>query len=108
DSHAAETANSIQARAFTVGQNIAFGTGRYEPHSHAGRQLLAHELTHVVQQNGLSRSMAARSADVHVQRYVSGEHMEAGEAAATGRTITLDLWVRPRAPFTKTKTLVLS
>jgi hypothetical protein len=108
DSHAAETANSIRARAFTVGQNIAFGTGRYEPHSHAGRQLLAHELTHVVQQNGLSRSMAARSADVHVQRYVSGEHMEAGEAAATGRTITLDLWVGPPAPFTKTKKLVLS
>lgn len=52
DSHAAETANSIQARAFTVGQNIAFGTGRYAPHSHAGRELLAHELTHVVQQNG--------------------------------------------------------
>ena len=108
DSRAAATANSIQARAFTVGQDIAFGTGRYEPHSHTGQQLLAHELTHIVQQNGPSRSMAARSADVHVHRYISAEHKEAGETAATGRTITLDLWVGPPDPFTKTKKLVLS
>lgn len=52
DSRAAEAANSIQAKAFTVGKNIAFGIGRYAPHSHSGRQLLAHELAHVVQQNG--------------------------------------------------------
>ena len=52
DSRAAETANSIQARAFTVGPNIAFGPGQYAPESSEGKQLLAHELTHVVQQNG--------------------------------------------------------
>ncbi|MDH3599810.1 MAG: DUF4157 domain-containing protein, partial [Candidatus Tectomicrobia bacterium] len=52
DSRATETTKSIHARAFTVGRDIAFGTGRYAPHSHEGRQLLAHELTHVVQQNG--------------------------------------------------------
>ena len=51
DSRAAETASSIQARAFTVGSNIAFGAGHYAPESHEGRQLLAHELTHVFQQN---------------------------------------------------------
>ncbi len=51
DSRAAATANSIQARAFTVGSNIAFGAGRYAPESPPGRQLLAHELTHVLQQN---------------------------------------------------------
>ena len=52
DSRATETAKSLQARAFTVGQNIAFGSGQYAPESQAGRHLLAHELTHVVQQNG--------------------------------------------------------
>ena len=40
----------MDARAFTVGQNIAFGRGEYAPHQSAGRHLLAHELTHVVQQ----------------------------------------------------------
>jgi len=51
---AEETANSINAKAFTVGRNITFGAGRYEPHSQEGRQLLAHELTHVVQQGAAS------------------------------------------------------
>jgi len=107
DSRAATTAHSIQARAFTVGSNIAFGAGQYAPEAHEGKQLLAHELTHVVQQNGLGRSPAARAAPVHVQRYISGEHMEAGEAA-TGRTITLELWAGPPDPFTKTKKVVLT
>ena len=52
DSRAAETAKSLQARAFTVGNNIAFGSGQYAPESQTGRHLLAHELTHVVQQSG--------------------------------------------------------
>ena len=51
DSRAADTAKSLQARAFTVGENIAFGSGQYAPESQAGRHLLAHELTHVVQQS---------------------------------------------------------
>lgn len=52
DSRAAGMAKSLQAKAFTVGQNIAFGSGQYAPESQSGQQLLAHELTHVVQQNG--------------------------------------------------------
>lgn len=51
-SQAAETAKSINARAFTVGQNIAFGGGQYAPESQDGRKLLAHELTHTIQQGG--------------------------------------------------------
>ena len=43
---------SIQARAFTTGQDIFFRQGEYSPGSNAGKELLAHELTHVVQQNG--------------------------------------------------------
>jgi hypothetical protein len=50
DSRAAETAKSINARAFTVGPNIAFSAGQYAPESREGRQILAHELTHVLQQ----------------------------------------------------------
>ena len=50
DLRASETARSINAKAFTVGPNIAFASGRYAPQSHEGQQLLAHELTHVIQQ----------------------------------------------------------
>ena len=52
DTRAADTAKSINAKAFTVGRDIAFGAGQYVPQSPEGKRLLAHELTHVVQQNG--------------------------------------------------------
>jgi hypothetical protein len=42
---------TLQARAFTLGQDIYFRQGEYAPGSSTGRELLAHELTHVVQQN---------------------------------------------------------
>lgn len=45
-------AHDVQARAFTVGSNIVFGAGQYHPGTAAGQQLLAHELTHVLQQTG--------------------------------------------------------
>ena len=49
---AAETARSINAQAFTVGRDVAFAAGQYSPETGAGKKLLAHELTHVIQQNG--------------------------------------------------------
>jgi outer membrane protein OmpA-like peptidoglycan-associated protein len=45
-------AERLNARAFTVGSDIYFNRGEYTPHTRAGRHLLAHELTHVVQQTG--------------------------------------------------------
>lgn len=42
---------SLEARAFTVGQDVYFRQGEYDPGSSTGRELLAHELTHVVQQD---------------------------------------------------------
>ncbi|MBE8991324.1 DUF4157 domain-containing protein [Nostoc sp. LEGE 12450] len=42
----------IQARAFTTGEDVFFRQGEYNPGSQGGQELLAHELTHVVQQNG--------------------------------------------------------
>jgi hypothetical protein len=47
---AADAAASVSAKAFTIGSEIVFGAGRWEPESHEGRRLLAHELAHVVQQ----------------------------------------------------------
>lgn len=48
---AAELAHAVNARAFTIGQDIVFAASQYAPNSQAGRHLLAHELTHVVQQS---------------------------------------------------------
>jgi outer membrane protein OmpA-like peptidoglycan-associated protein len=51
DSKAAESARAVNALAYTVGRNIVFQAGQYAPDSESGRHLLAHELTHVLQQN---------------------------------------------------------
>lgn len=56
DAKAAETARSVNALAYTVGQNIVFATGQYQPATIAGQRLLAHELTHVLQQSGAPKS----------------------------------------------------
>lgn len=49
---AARSAREISAQAYTVGRDIVFAEGRFEPGTQDGRRLLAHELTHVVQQSG--------------------------------------------------------
>jgi hypothetical protein len=51
DSQAARSAADVQANAYTVGRDIVFGAGKFAPDSTPGRHLLAHELTHVVQQD---------------------------------------------------------
>ena len=51
DAYAAKSARMINARAFTIGRDIVFGDGQYKPHAPDGKRLLAHELTHVVQQS---------------------------------------------------------
>ena len=52
DARASDSARNVNARAYTVGRDIVFGRGEYDPQSSAGRHLLAHELAHVVQQSG--------------------------------------------------------
>ena len=50
DHAASESARAINAQAYTVGTDVVFQTGRYQPDTPAGQRMLAHELTHVVQQ----------------------------------------------------------
>ncbi len=52
DTLAADSASAVNALAFTVGSDVVFGAGQYAPATVAGSRLLAHELTHVVQQQG--------------------------------------------------------
>ena len=52
---AAESARAVNAHAYTVGSDVVFDAGQYDPSSPAGQRTLAHELTHVVQQRERSR-----------------------------------------------------
>jgi Domain of unknown function (DUF4157) len=58
DEQAAQAAADYHARAYTVGSDIVFGAEQYAPNTSAGRQLIAHELTHVVQQGSDSAAAA--------------------------------------------------
>ena len=66
DNRAARTAQAINARAFTLGRDVVFGSGQFAPGAHFSRKLLAHELAHVVQQ----QAHVARS-PVPTNKYVS-------------------------------------
>jgi hypothetical protein len=52
DTQAAQSAAAVEARAYTVGRDVVFGAGQYDPASTDGRRLLAHELAHTLQQDG--------------------------------------------------------
>ena len=65
DSRATESAQSVDALAYTAGHDIVFQSDQYLPHTYAGQKLIAHELTHVVQQGrggapGLQRTPARK------------------------------------------------
>lgn len=62
DEKAAQSARAMNARAYSSGTNLVFDSGQYSPQSDEGRRLLAHELTHVVQQTN------AGSSSTRVQR----------------------------------------
>lgn len=86
DARANESARSVNALAYTVGPQIVFGAGLYQPGAASGQRLLAHELTHVVQQQG-------QSADGHPLRVgpsTDSYEQEAERAAsviASGRSV---------------------
>lgn len=68
DTRAVDSAQALNARAFTVGPDVVFGAGQYAPETNKGRRLLAHELTHVVQQKRPSRD------GNRIQRWLARDH----------------------------------
>jgi hypothetical protein len=52
DADAEQSATDVNAQAYTMGHDIVFGAGRFKPETQEGQRLLAHELTHVIQQSG--------------------------------------------------------
>jgi len=61
DASAHQSSNSINANAYTQGKDIVFGSGKYQPDTADGKKLLAHELTHVVQQGNSPQPVIQRS-----------------------------------------------
>jgi hypothetical protein len=80
DENAATAASALGARAFTVGNDIFFNRDEYRPNSAAGRELLAHELTHTVQQTGGASAPAARKLAQRAKG--DAEKKKAADAAA--------------------------
>jgi len=70
DSQSDQLNKSIQAKAFTTGQDVFFRQGAYEPASRGGQELIAHELTHVVQQNGGAVQRSPQIQDLEPQQPV--------------------------------------
>ena len=62
DARAEASAEAVHARAYTVGSNVAFGANEYAPATARGRELLAHELAHVVQQGAAATHSPAEAA----------------------------------------------
>lgn len=58
DAQSAESARAVNALAYTVGHHVVFGPSQYAPNTPAGQQLIAHELTHTLQQRGVSPSIS--------------------------------------------------
>jgi hypothetical protein len=104
DSQASESAESVNALAYTVGQDVVFGAGQYAPETEGGKGLLAHELAHVVQQGagrgggGISEKLEVgeaddeyeREADLVAQQVMRGERI-AGPVEAGGSPVQRQL-----------------
>jgi len=82
DARAADSARVLQARAWAWGSDVAFARGAYAPGTPAGRRLLAHELTHVVQQEQAPASVPAADADLDVSTPGDAAEREADRVAA--------------------------
>jgi Domain of unknown function (DUF4157) len=80
DSEAARLNRALDARAFATGRDIYFGAGEFRPDTVEGRRLLAHELTHVVQQGGAPQE--------RVQRAAKASAAEWSPSGAGGYTVT--------------------
>jgi hypothetical protein len=84
DGSGAQSAREVNADAYTVGNNMVFDTGRFAPGNQHGRQLIAHELTHVVQQASGSRVVARQSVEQYETRGVSSDTKGLNQAAQLG------------------------
>lgn len=85
NNQAAQMSNDLNAKAFTVGNDVYFNSGQYNPSTGAGKHLLAHELTHTIQQGGSSVKRVQKK--TMIQRGVLGR---IGRGIASGAEFAWD------------------
>lgn len=96
DDKAAKSARAVGAAAYTVGRDIAFAAGQYAPETSSGRRLLAHELTHVMQQHSRrdvlqKYSLVGNAGDIYEREAeqraadVAGSGLEQGDDLSASR-----------------------
>lgn len=85
---AATSAGEINARAYTTGNHIVFNEGQYNPYSNDGKKLLAHELTHVVQQKNRNVHELQRKVQFNVTEW-DAEAMDPGSLGNSADTIDI-------------------
>jgi uncharacterized protein DUF4157 len=95
DAGAARLADKLNARAFTYGRDIAFGTGEYRPGTLIGDALIAHELAHVVQQSGGGSTPLPASMDAASEKAFEND----ADTAAVGAMMSL--WARAQGGMMK-------
>jgi hypothetical protein len=107
DQRAAESASAVNALAYTVGRDVVFGASRYAPGTPEGDRLLAHELTHVVQQSGghevqgSQGPLTVSGSGPRIQRQPSGKqesrsrlkHIDARGKTLSNGVMTWAMWV---------------
>lgn len=87
DAGAAASADALHARAYTVGQDVVFAAREFAPATDRGRELIAHELAHTVQQRGASHTRSGADRDATIEASAEA----AGRAAANGVAVTQPL-----------------
>ena len=110
DAPASESAQQIQAKAYTAGDHIVFGAGQYAPAKPEGKRLLAHELTHVLQQSQDGETRLQREEDdepVDEQELAENEENEEEDndedKADEDQVMSPDLLASPPQPRAKKK-----
>lgn len=99
DSKAAESADAVNALAYTVGRDVVFGAGQYAPTMSEGKKLLAHELTHVAQQGGMAYGTQGRLTVGAVDDDYEQQASQAEQMPSTGlsRRASTQAWNRASA-----------
>jgi hypothetical protein len=91
DQAAAASANAVNARAYTVGYHIAFAAGHYSPTTKPGQRLIAHELSHALQQraSGAAGTVQRSTGDQPAQSTTDPRQVSSADAGAT-QAVTID------------------
>lgn len=104
--HEDGAADALGADAYAAGKDLHFARGQYDPGSHSGRELIGHELAHVVQQDHGAPAGQGRGVELEGSPALEREADEAGARAARGepaRVLGASSGLQLKGPFSKVK-----